>query len=93
VYSAPLHEKTKWLSGFERWGVCPADWPESIDHPDMPPAIPSQFRADSRLMVITCGWNYGAALINHPDVYYLLWEGDHFRELRHIKPPPAQRTR
>src|SRR5919109_5383372 len=49
VHSAPLSEKTKWLPGWERWGICARSWPESIDHPDMPPAIPWQFRAESRL--------------------------------------------
>jgi len=43
-------------------------------------------------MIVRCGSNYDAAGINHPDVYYLLWEGNRFRELLHIKPPREDQT-
>ena len=42
-------------------------------------------RVQSRLMIITCRWNYDAAGINHPDVYYLLWEGTCSRQLLRIQ--------
>jgi len=51
-----------------------------------------EFGVNSRLMIVRCGSNYDAAGINHPDVYYLLWEGNRFRELLHIKPPREDQT-
>jgi hypothetical protein len=77
VYPPPLGGKGE---GWERWINCTA----SFDGTGL------EYRPDSRLMIVRCGWNYDEQGKNHPDVYYLLWEGDRFRELLHIQPPKTK---
>jgi hypothetical protein len=83
VYPPPLGEQTGWNPGWGRWAICSALFDDN----------PIEYRVNSRLMIIRCGWNYDAAGVNHPDVYYLLWEGNRFRELLHIKPPRSLKKR
>ena len=44
-----------------------------------------EYRRDSSLMIVRCGCNYDASGKNRPDIYYLLWEGNGFKELLHIR--------
>jgi len=76
VYSPPLNERTRWLPEYRGWGICAASWDG-----------PWEARIDSRLIVISCGWNYDAQGKNWPDVYYLVWRENQFNELLHIRPP------
>jgi hypothetical protein len=77
VYPPPLGGKGE---GWERWIDCAALFPGNG----------YEYRLDSRLMIVRCGWNYDSPGKNWPDIYYLLWEGTRFKELLHIKPPRKQ---
>lgn len=74
VYPPPLGGKGE---GWERWMSCTALFD---DHP-------YEYRLDSRLMIVRCGWNYDEQGRNHSDVFYFLWEGGRFKILLHIQPP------
>jgi hypothetical protein len=76
VYSPPLTERTEWLPEYRGWGICAQSWDG-----------PWEVRVDSRLMMISCGWNYDAQGKNWPDVYYLVWQENRFREVLHVRPP------
>ena len=76
VYSPPLTERTKWLPEYQGWGICAQSWDGTWET-----------RSNSRLVVVSCGWNYDAKGKNWPDVYYLLWQGNRFTELLHVRPP------
>jgi hypothetical protein len=77
VYPPPLGEQKGWNPGWGRWAICSALFDDD----------PIQYRLNSRLIIIRCGSNFDDGGVNHPDVYYLLWEENHFRELLHIQPP------
>jgi hypothetical protein len=72
VYPPPLGAHG---SGWSRWIMSPASFEGSgVD-----------FRPDSRLVIVRGGINYSDRLkANVPDVYYLLWEGERFRQLLFI---------
>jgi hypothetical protein len=65
IFAPPLGGKG---TGEEHWVFC-TDWDK--DHG-------AEYRSDSRLFVLRCGHDHND---HENDVHYLLWEGDHFREL------------
>ena len=77
VYPPPLAGKGE---GWQRWMNCAA-WLDDK---------PLEYRRDSRLMIVRCGWDVDENGRNWPDVYYLLWQGTRFEQLLHVKSPKAQ---
>ncbi len=74
VYPPPLGGRGL---GWERWIYCSS----------MAEGNGLEYRPDSRLMVLRCGWNHDKEGQNHPDVYHFVWEGNHLRQLLHIRAP------
>ena len=79
VYSPPLTERTKWLPEYRGWGICAQSWEG-----------PWETRVNSRLVIVSCGQNFDEQGKNWPDVYYLLWQDNRFKELLHVKPPKTE---
>jgi len=69
VYPPPLGAHG---TGWDRWIMSPAFFDGSgVD-----------FRPDSKLVIVRGGINYSERLkANVPDVFYLVWEEDHFRQI------------
>jgi hypothetical protein len=74
VYPPPLALKG---NGWQHWISCTATF-EDIGY---------EFHVNSSLLIARCGFNYSPQGKNQPDVYYVLWEGNRFRELTHLQPP------
>ena len=70
--------------GWDRWIISPAFFEGSA----------VDFRLNSRLVVVKGGINYSEELkANVPDVYYLLWENNRFRQLLFVsgdQPTPVE---
>jgi hypothetical protein len=60
--------------GWDRWISCAGSFEGTGDW----------FRVDSRLVIVRCGLNFDQNGKNRSDVYYVLWEGNKFRELLHL---------
>jgi hypothetical protein len=68
VFPPPLAGKG---SGWEYWIISPSMFEASgID-----------FHANSRLMILRCGYERDRRGNNIPDVFYFVWDGQHFAEV------------
>lgn len=61
--------------GWQCWISCAARFEGTDD----------EFHLNSRLMITRCGSNFDQNGKNHPDVYYMLWDGSRFKELMHLR--------
>jgi len=72
VYAPPLAKK---VEGWGHWISCVS----------MFEGTGFEYHVNSRLMITRCGSNFDKDGKNHPDVYYLLWDGAGFKELLHVR--------
>lgn len=73
VFPLPLSKK---VVGWEHWIYCASHGFDTIS---------AESRVNSQLMVVRCGLNFDDDDNSTPDVYYFLWENDHFRRIAFVR--------